>query len=118
MADETRRYLAIFVLSDANPTRLANIMPNLLRYLENAADGKPELAFRSANRDEFGYFLRSKLAANQILARVQSPEGDAIGLRRPEEPIFDNSDQILIVELGADFSSFGRSRAGTWLQRH
>lgn len=110
MADELRRYLAVFSLGDACRDRLAAIMPSIQRILTAAADGKIELAFRSARGDEFGFYLRSRLHPQQIMARLQSPAREA--------PFLDNNDSLLVLEIGKDFSAFGRSRAWTWLQRN
>ncbi len=107
---ENTRYLVILTLGDASPARLTSLVPSLTSLLKNLSTEPIEQAFRAAAADVFGYFLRSKLPAQQLVAQIQSPNRT--------EPFLSNSDSLLVIEIGDDFAGFGRSRAWTWLQRH
>jgi hypothetical protein len=107
---EGARYLVIFSLGDASHARLTTLVPNLTSVLKGLSEAPIEQAFRSATADTFGYFIRSKLPARQLVSQIQSP--DRI------EPFLTNSDSMLIVQIGDDFSGFGRSKvpSGVWLE--
>jgi hypothetical protein len=107
---EGNRYLVILTLGDASRERLAILVPSLTGILKNISTEPIEQAFRAANADVFGYFLRSKLPARQLIAQIQSPSRT--------EPFLSNSDSLLIVQIGQDFGAFGGSKAWTWLQPH
>lgn len=113
---QDRRYLVILMLGDANIQRLAALVPWFQRSLNAIADGRIQLAFNSAARDEFGYFLRSRMKAHQMIERLRSPGG--IRQEPLEVSMLTNTDDILVLEIGEDFSGSGRSRAWAWLQHH
>ena len=107
---ESTRFLVIVMLGDSSDQqRLRTLVPALQGALTKASTDRIEQAFRSPHADSFGYFIRSSLRATQIRARLETPD---------PPPFLDNSDSVLILEIGADFRGFGRSRAWTWLQRH
>jgi hypothetical protein len=103
------RYLIVLTLGDAVPTRLQTLVPDLQAILKDACTSS-ELAFRSITRDVFGYFAASTLSAHQLKTKIETPD------RR--QPFLNNSDAVLIVELGEHFDASGRSKAWTWLQHH
>jgi hypothetical protein len=107
---ESARYLIVVTLGDSSRDRLMALAPDLMNVLKGLSAGPVEQAFNSAARDVLGFLFQSKLSAHQIIAQVQSPNR--------VEPFLNNSDNLLVVQLGDDFSGFGRSRAWTWLQRH
>jgi hypothetical protein len=107
---EGTRYLIVLTLADAAPTRLQSLVPALQNSLKDVSRTQAELAFHSAARDVFGYFVVSTLSAQQIKAMIESPDS--------RQPFLNNSDAVLITELGEHFAASGRSRAWTWLQRH
>jgi hypothetical protein len=104
------RYLIVVTLGDAAPNRLQSLVAALQDILKGISRASSELAFRSAARDVFGYYVVSTLSAHQIRTKIESPDR--------HEPFLSNSDAVLIVELGKHFDAFGRSRAWTWLQHH
>ncbi len=120
MVEEARRYLVIISLSDTAPQRLRSLAPHLQDILARLSTEAIEIAFRSVTADMFGFFVRSTLAADQIIARLESPgregfyEDDSV-----EEPGLTGADSLFVIEIGEDFKAGrGFTRAGTWLQRH
>lgn len=54
----------------------------------------------------FGFLLKSTLPVDVMRAEFQ------------KSPATRNEDSLIILEIGADFTGIGFSRAWTWLQRH
>lgn len=73
---EAYRYLAIVLVTPATPERLVTLVPALVKILEEISVEPILQVFRSATADHFGYFLRSKLAAREIRALIESPDKD------------------------------------------
>ena len=110
MVSETRRYHVIIKLQAADPQRLVQIVPRLQAALERASVSNIEQVFRSATADIFGYFIQSKLSAQQVLVAIETPAG---------EPFLDGKDAVFVFVVGEQFmAGKGFTRAGTWLQRH
>jgi hypothetical protein len=104
------RFLVIVMLGNTSVERLRTFVPALQRVLNATSTEAPtQEAFRSATADVFGYFIRSKLNASQVRARIDSPD---------PPPFLDNNDRILVLEIGDSFSAFGNSNAWRWLQHH
>ncbi len=125
MADKsgTRRYLVILNLKSTEPARLQTLVPSLKDVLSNVSTEPIEQVFRSVRADVFGFFIRSRLVAGQIVAAIQSPgkkswqqDNDRI----PDiAPFLQSGDGLMVVEMGEDFrAEVGFTRAGTWLQHH
>jgi hypothetical protein len=106
---EGTRYLIVLTLADSSPKRLQTLVLDLQAVLKDASTSS-ELAFHSITRDVFGYFAASTLSARELKIKIESPD------RR--RPFLNNSDAVLIVELGQHFDASGGSRAWTWLQHH
>ena len=120
---ETRRYLVILSLKTTEPARLQALVPSLKEVLSSVSREPIEQVFRSVTADVFGFFIRSRLAAGQIVAAIESP-GKAWWQkdngRIPDvEPFLQTGDALMVVEIGEDFvAGFGFTRAGNWLQHH
>ena len=120
---KTRRYLVILNLESTELARLQTLIPSLEAVLSNVSTEPIEQVFRSVTADVFGFFIRSRLVAPQIVAAIQSPgknrwqqDNDRI----PDiEPFLQSGDGLMVVEIGEDFKAeVGFTRAGTWLQHH
>ena len=125
MADKsgTRRYLVILSLKSTEPARLQTLVPTLKEVLSNVSTEPIEQVFRSVKADVFGFFIRSRLVAGQIVAAIESPGKDQ-WLRDHDRipdiaPFLQSGDGLMVVEIGEDFkATVGFTRAQTWLQRH
>lgn len=125
MADKsgTRRYLVILSLKSTEPARLQTLVPTLKEVLSNVSTEPIEQVFRSVTADVFGFFIRSRLVAGQIVAAIESP-GEDQWLRDHDRipniaPFLQSGDGLMVVEIGEDFkATVGFTRAQTWLQRH
>lgn len=125
MADKsgTRRYLVIINLKSAEPARLQTIVPPLKIVLSSVSTEPIEQVFRSVTADVFGFFIRSRLVAGQIVAAIESP-GKKSWQRDDDRipdiaPFLQSGDGLMVVEMGEDFkATVGFTRAQTWLQRH
>lgn len=105
------RYLVLFKLGRSEAAYLAQVLPPLQAALQRLATGPVELAVRSTDAETFAYFVRSRLNPHQIRAALEAPRG--------ADPFLDNSDALMILELGTAFDAgIGFTRALTWLQRH
>jgi hypothetical protein len=118
---ESRQYLVIVALYRYDASRLAEAGPGLMKVLERLSTEPVEQAFRSVNRDVFGYLIRSDLVARQILSAVESP-GRYEWLNKgkePIEPFLNNDDKVMVLSIGPEFgASPGLSRPIAWLQHH
>lgn len=113
---EARHVLVVFHLVDCSPERLRDVVPRIQGALTKLSEGPFEQAFRSSNADLVAYGIKTKLAAGQIQAALESPGGRFDGTHPPLE----GRDELLVLEIGADYSAGrkGFSRFLTWLQRH
>lgn len=117
MAKEGKQLLVVLQLGKTDVQRLQSLVPQLKKHLESLSTEPIEQVFRSAGADIFGYAIRSKLAAGQIAASIETPERDSTKLTKL--PFLDSGDHILVIEIGEDFlAGPGFTRFGTWLQRH
>jgi hypothetical protein len=118
MTKEGKQFLVVLQLGKADVQRLQSLVPKLKKHLESLSNEPIEQVFRSVSADIFGYAIRSKLAAGQIAASIETPERDSSReLTKP--PFLDSRDHVLVLELGEDFQAGpGFTRFGTWLQRH
>ena len=125
MADksETTRYLVILNLKSTEPTRLQTLVPSLKEVLSNVSTEPIEQVFLSVTADVFGFFVRSRLVAGQIVAAIQSP-GKNLWQQHNDRipdiaPFLQSGDGLMVLEIGEDFrATVGFTRAQTWLQRH
>lgn len=115
-----KRYLILLSISPSTPERLRVIVPSLKAVLERISTEVIEQLFRSVGADHFGYLIRSKLVAQQILSIIETPQREDIGLTGTLTPPFlTRQDSVFVMELGQDHAAqLGFSRATTWLQRH
>jgi hypothetical protein len=75
----------------------------------------PSLAFTAQTADIFGYLIKTKLRAPQIVSDIKSPGPKYTS----SQTILDGKDTVCALELGPSFSATeGFGRAMTWLQRH
>ena len=118
-----QRYLVHIRLGGTVPVRdrLAKDVPGIKTILEQISSGVCQLAYSSQDGGSFGFLVRTHLHATKIIRKLESP-GDSSFFPDPNKPIksspLSNDDQLLVLEIGDDFSSRGMGRAGTWLQRN
>ncbi len=99
------RVFAIIQLDAASTIdRLRVDVPKLLDIVKRGSP-RSEQAFRSNDGLLFAFALETERSLAEIRSAVTGSS------------YFLNGDSIIIVEVGADFSSSGFSRLGTWLQR-
>ena len=109
---EERRMLVLLKLGDSTPQRLTKIVPTIMEVLQRSSLDRVEQAFRSTTADLLGYLILSRLAPHKIRGALESPP-------KPEWPILNNKDSILVLEVGERFSGNAEfTRATTWLQHH
>lgn len=122
MADKVgNQFLVLLKISPCDYERLQVFTPALRELLARISTEPIELFFRSENYDVFGFFIRSKLRAGQILAAVESPQRESWekGGGKDFPPFLTGEDHVAVIQVGPDHSSrVGFSRALTWMQRH
>ena len=121
MADkEGKQFLVLLSINPCTPARLLQLVPALKSLLEEVSTQPIEQLFRSMGGDHFGYLIRSKMAARQILAAIETPQKWPV--RREveiREPFSTGKDAVIIMELGQEIIAHNAfSRAITWIQRH
>lgn len=118
--NNSKRYLAIFNLkTQRTPKVLKEIVEQIGGILKRIGNGKFELAFASSDAHTFGYLVKTELPARAILSILESPgKGSVMTNRAMESAPLTNSDGVVVIEIGEDFSGKNLSRAWTWLQRH
>ncbi len=85
--------------------------------LERISKTPPELAFRSVNRDLFGFCITTEKRAAEVRSIIEAPNRTYYEI--DTFPPLNGEDTIIIVEIGEQFSAGkGFTRLGTWLQRH
>ena len=120
MADEGTRFLVIVKLGNADKARLRTLVPKLQTVLKRVSTEPYEQLFRSVKADTFGYLIRAKITAREILAVIESPHrGSIMTAEQITAPFLDNDDATVVIEIGEDFmAGQGFTRAGAWLQHH
>jgi hypothetical protein len=115
-----KQFLVMLSISPATPDRLISLVPALKSFLGRISIEPIEQLFRSVGADHFGFLIRSRLVAGQILAAIESPQKQSWepGFQ-PIEPFLTSRDHVAVIELGRDVAtSSGFSRALTWIERH
>lgn len=109
MAKTEKCYLLHIKLGDK--PNAYRIQSAATRIKELVAELSPDhqLAYTSGDGGTFGFFLKSSLWAHQIASCIHTPNGPSPLLRE---------DSLIVVEIGKDFSDWGRGKAGTWLKYH
>jgi len=115
-----KQYLILLSVSPATPNRLVSFVPALKDFLERISTEPIEQMFRSIGADHFGYLIRWRLVAPQILAALQAPQKHPWEKGfKPTEPFLTNQDHVAVLELGVDAATdSGFSRGRTWIERH
>lgn len=93
--------------------RISSSGPAVKATIERIGAGSCQLAFTSGDGSTFGWLVQASHSAHDILRELQGNAGPKHGTA----PTL-TDDNVLIVEIGPDFSGYGLSRAWTWLQRH
>lgn len=93
--------------------RISSSGPAVKATIERISAGRCQLAFASGDGCTFGWLAQAPISAHDIMRELQGNAGPKHGTA----PTL-TDDNVLIVELGPDFSGYGLSRAWTWLQRH
>lgn len=111
---ESGAYLTVIRLSAEDmplTQRIRETAPLVKKSIEALSGGNCQLAFTSQDGSAFGWLMRSARDAGAI-ARVLKGElgGGTAALLQ--------SDSVLVVEIGPDFSGHGFTRAWTWIQHH
>jgi hypothetical protein len=115
-----KKFLILLSVSPATPDRLSVLVPALKGFLERISTEPVEQLFRAVGADHFGYFIRSRLVAPQILAALEAPQKHPWERGfQPIEPFLTNQDSAAVIEIGTDVATHSAfSRARTWLERH
>lgn len=108
MSDDTKRYLVIVRMGSASTfSRIQRDITAIVETFRSLSTTQPEPAFSSNDLHLLGLFILSAKPIAVIRAAFETCSGTF------------NGDDLLIVEVGADFiCTQGFSRALTWLQRH
>lgn len=102
---KTKRLLVILQLGSSDIGHIKTVVPDVIETLDRASDCKTEQVFRSSDGTLFGFFMRTHLGPHHIRTKLE-------GLQTTR-----NTDHILTIEIGEDFSGgIGFTRAWTWLQ--
>jgi hypothetical protein len=118
---EGTQFLVVLDVTPCHQERIAVMVPQLRKLLDNISIAPVEPFFRSQSLDLFGFFIRSKLNANQILSAVESPQRSDFWHKNHEEfePFLTSDDHVAIVQVGPECATrSGFTRALTWVQRH
>ncbi len=122
MEQDERRYLVHIRLGGDSATidRIKSTAPEIKSILDQISAGNCQFAYASHDGATFGFLVESRMPATAILIRLESPDkSKPADLTRTisGSPLI-NDDQLMVLEIGDDFSSRGMGRAGTWLQHH
>lgn len=115
---ERRKYLVHIEFNPCAIERLQNAVPFVQRILLEIGKETPAVAYRSVSGDQCGWFTTSALKAAQIVAAIETPQRGYIDFKEGNmvAPMLTNKDNIVVIELGADYCFRGRTTAGAWFQ--
>lgn len=113
--EERRKYFVHVELALATADRVAEAAASVAGTLHVLSQGDMVAAHRSLGRDQFGFFVKTKMKAAQIRAALNAPTGPA---NLATLSAFRSGDRVLIVEVGSDAVDIGKGNAVRWLQNH
>jgi len=101
-----RKYLVLMRLDDkTDMNRIAECVPPLIEIIQRMSKKPCELVFRSEKPTIFAHIVQTDMSAPMIRAALANAQSSR------------NTDAILVLEVGEDFSATaGFTRVGAWLQ--
>ncbi len=122
---EKRKYLIQmrFAADASDKARIAECVPQIKRLIERICDKDCVLVWTATDGCSFAFFGNSTHNARWIYQELMTPGqhgGDwrnAIDGKPAEPSPMRRGDDLLVMEIGADFMASGYSKGWTWLQR-
>ena len=113
--NKANRYLAIIKVGQQQPTieRLREAIPAIQDALRRFSIGDLKLAFSSHDGSTFGILFKSEHHPGAIRSALT-----ASSYGTEHTAVILNDDNLLVVQVGEQFSGWHFSRAWTWLQHN
>jgi hypothetical protein len=112
MNEEEKIFMALIKFNGDVPTiqRIRESAPSVKAAIEKLSRNNCQLVFTSDSGDCFAYLLKTHLPAGVICAELEGRTESSVA-----SPLR-SDDDVLVVEIGSQFTGSGFSRAWTWLQ--
>lgn len=123
-----RKYLIQmrFAADHSDKARVVETVPQIKRIVEKISDSDCVLVWTATDGASFAYFANCERDSRWIVNELMSPgqHGNQFSMNRTDSPArkaepspMRTGDDLLVLEIGEDFTANGYSKGGTWLQR-